>query len=153
MQKAAQEILWAEQRSQHQCRVLLRRGILSGCYPPPPDPTPQPSKEDIYSVQMVVLRHRLTLIDDILTNNAISDVPPTPVQSSCDLDAVVQPHPQNKDAPVKAHSASHSGDIRPRPPSGEPPLCRGRSGDVRMSSGDPHTRSDWKINKWHGIVC
>ena len=69
------------------------------------------------------------------------------MQSSCDLDAVVQPHPQNSDAPVKPHLASHSGDIRPRPPSGEPPPRRRRSGDVRMRSGDPHTRSDRKINK------
>ena len=64
------------------------------------------------------------------------------MQSSSDLDAVVQPHPQNKDAPVKVHSVSHSGDIWPRSSSGESPLHRGRSGDVRMSSGDPHTRSD-----------
>ena len=134
-------------------RVLLRRGILSGCYPPPPDPTPQPCKEDIWWCRRQFHSNGLTPIDYILINNAISDVPPTPVQSSSDLDAVVQSHPQNKDTPVKTHSVSHSGDIRPRSSSGESPPHRGRSGDVRMSSGDPHTRSDCKINKWHDIVC
>ena len=42
-------------------RFLLRRGIPSGRYPAPPnptlqEPTPQPSKEDICSVQTVVPR-------------------------------------------------------------------------------------------------
>ena len=63
------------------------------------------------------------------------------MQSSCDLNAVVQPPPQ------KPQSASHSNDIQPRPPSSEAPPRRRRSGDVRMRSGDAHTRSSPKINK------
>lgn len=91
--------------------------------------------------------HRLTPIDDILTNSAISNVPPTPVQSTCDLDAVVQPCPHNSDVTVNPQPVLHSGDIQPCPPSGEPPQRRRRSGDVRTRSGDPHTRSDQKFNQ------
>ena len=69
----------------------------------------------------------------------MSNVPPTPVQSSCDLDAVVQPHPKSSGVP--AQLMPQSGDIQPRPPSSDPPPRRRKSGDVRIRSGDSHKRS------------
>ena len=90
------------------------------------------------------------------------------MQSTCDLDVVVQPRPHNSDVTVNPQPVLHSGDIQPRPPSGEPPQRRRRSGDVRTRSGDvrtrsgdvrtrsgdvrtrsddPHTRSDQKFNQ------
>ena len=56
------------------------------------------------------------------------------MQSSCDLDAIVQPHPQD----CGEQLLPQGGDFQPHPPSGEPP-SRKRSGDVRTRSAD-HTR-------------
>ena len=63
------------------------------------------------------------------------------MQSSCDLDAVVQPHPKSSDIPAKPQLVPDNEGIQPRPPSSEPPPQRRRSGDVRTRSGDPHIRS------------
>ena len=63
------------------------------------------------------------------------------MQSSCDLDAVVQPHPKSSDVPAKPQLVPQSGDIQPRPPSSDPPPRRRKSGDVRIRSGDSHKRS------------
>ena len=43
---------------------------------------------------------------------------------------------------MKPQPGHHNGDIQPRPPSGELPPRRRRSGDVRTRSGDVRTRSD-----------
>ena len=65
----------------------------------------------------------------------LSDVPPTPVQSTHDLDAAVQP---NGDVQVQPRPPA---DIQPRPPTGEPPSRRRRSGDLRTRSHDSHVKS------------
>jgi len=65
----------------------------------------------------------------------LSNVPPTPVQSTHDLDAAVQP---NGDVQVQPCPPA---DIQPRPPTGEPPSRRRRSGDIRTRSHDHHMTS------------
>lgn len=65
----------------------------------------------------------------------LSNVPPTPVQSTHDLDAAVQP---NGDVQVQPHPPA---EMQPRPPTGEPPFRRQRSGDIRTGSHNPHIRS------------
>jgi len=59
----------------------------------------------------------------------------------------MQPHPQNGDISVQPQPLPNSGNIQPCPPSGEPPPRRRRSGDIRIRSGDPYSRSDQNLNK------